>query len=322
MMTYWFLFLPVVFVILVICLLFRKGEIGWKIASFSPRVRTPLKTGALFLAFFSAGLALSGLRYEKKVNSATYVFCFDITLSQAVEDYFEKDKPVPRLDVAKNFVRGIITTLPAGSLVAICAYHGVNANVDGYMLLLPPIRKERTYAIEKALEMVDWRNAWKDGSTLAYAPLGLFKILRKFKGPFNVIILGDGENDLSESEPQIKMSPVRRFVEQSRFLLVGVGKTTLSKVPEYDREGKKSAECLYHYTKEEIKCYMSRLDEEQMIKAAQILGGKYYKIEDKEAIKKWLYNPKVGKGTYTVEASYDWIFEMAAVVFIIIWILI
>lgn len=243
---------------------------------------------AMVAALEEASIAVKG-------KSAHYVFVFDHTMSQMVEDYFdERGKPLSRLAAAKNATRGMIAVMPPHSRVMLIGFNGYGSNV---MVFLPPTSHERRARIERGLELIDWWNAWESDSSLQYLPGTLYKAMKDLSKPLNLVIFSDGDSESYDRSVDMgkHVKDVRDFFKSGmRVLVAGVGKSSASEVPAFDRYGKKIGCFPNKY--QQGQCFSSKLNEMVLQKSAQAMGGMYRGVEEHGALREWIGQPLTQEG--------------------------
>ncbi|PIR70378.1 MAG: hypothetical protein COU46_01800 [Candidatus Niyogibacteria bacterium CG10_big_fil_rev_8_21_14_0_10_42_19] len=277
------------------------------------------------MALVFASLSTADIKIPKKADGATYVFVFDITLSQMIEDYYELDgKKISRIKLAKKTFFGILDNLPKTSSVSILAFSG--EYFDTLMVILPPTPVTDRALIKNQLQLVDWWNAWNDSSSLELFPIYFLNQTRRWEKPLNVVMFGDGggnpvslhDDDGEESKLEAEL---REYFESGfNFLFIGVGKNFPSEVPVFNKEGEKAG-CLINKFENDI-CYVSALNEETLRLSAEAFGAKYLNIEDGKDIQKWISSPIVRPESANIFIPLSWIFGVISLTFFVLWVII
>lgn len=289
---------------------FFPQTVFWKHASARSLRRLIVKLFSFFAALLCAGLIFANLSLTVKVPGAFYLFLFDMTFSQQVKDYSDENgEAVSRLQFAKKTVLKVLDKLPPHSRIAL----GGIANGE-VLVFLPVVQAERRKLIQTAAGLVEWWNLWADNSSLNNLPWYLSDNIKNLDKPFNAVIFHDGGGDsidLNSYQEQLKF-----LKSNGRFLIVGVGKIAPAEVPKFNEKGEKIG-CLEIFTGV---CYTSGLDSSMLERSAAALAGEYQSIENTEAIQRWLTKPLVKE--IDVEYPLDWIFALAAIFFVVLWILV
>lgn len=319
-------FLPIFFLIVGAAVFFLGRRTFWILAKDRGRAVRFLKPFSFFLAFFFIALVSADVGFVRKGDAANYLFIFDITPSQMVEDYFDGEgKPVSRLETAKRIFREALAILPENSSVALAA---ISDDGSEPALFLGPTPKNERRLIELQLELVDWWNAWGDGSNLGLLAIPLFQLLDFWKKPAQIIVFSDGAGfpiELKEIYRKDAYDFFQKNKSQTRFLFVGSGKLTPSEVPRFNEQGEKVgcfSDSVVIIEGGVSACYTSALNESVMKASAAEVGGAYLPMDQEEEIKNWLIsNPLSEPNAIDVRVSYGWIFALLSLPFFLMWFL-
>jgi len=307
--------LPLIFSVAALAVwYFASRKTVWKRLSGSHPALRAAKYISFFIAFFLATLAFVDIGTRVKVANVRYLFVFDITPSQMVEDYTDNDgKPISRLQAAKNFFMAELDYLPRNSEVAVAALNGDMGEVMIFLPLTPAVNKGE---IRNGLELVQWWNAWTHGSGLQYLHIRIHNMVQKWGGKLNVVVMTDGGDTSIYAEHYEVSAEVKEFLADMRFLLIGVGKTSASDVPKYDKTGKKAG-CLKSVGDS---CYRSALNAKSLAGSAATFNGKYLNIENGDLIRNWLTSEVlVRPNSAEVRTSLAWIAALGSLALFVVW---
>lgn len=272
--------------------------------------------------FVAAGLRPALLRTTRTVE---YLVIFDVTLSMATEDYRESGPPASRLEVAKRVFRDALARLPAGARVSLAGFAG--RTVQLFLLSRPA---SDTEAIDAALGVLEWDNVWEVGSRL---DLGLQDVARQVAGapvyrftgnpsrpaslpsPLNVVFFTDGGGD--DLRPSLPPDVAGWFRQQARLLLVGVGQTWPSPVPEWRRGP--GRDCLRDAGGG---CVTSRLHEANLQVLARQTGGRYLRLGDPGSLSEALSSDPLPAGTTRVPVELGRALGLASLLLFVLYVLV
>lgn len=177
-----------------------------------------------------------------------YFIVIDITQSQNAEDYVQDGKPIARLALTKHVVRKLIRELPCGSTVGIGLFAGIDfsdmasmsdgpppPSRDAQVMagLFTPIEICRNFsAVDKAVEQIDWRMAWTDGSSVAAALAIAIKWSAAAGPDVRTVFFTDGE----EVPPRYHGEPPPFSGKKGavKGMIVGVGGASPAAIPKFD----------------------------------------------------------------------------------------
>jgi len=274
---------------------------------------------------YGAVLAALGLAWldpgiQRSAPVVHYLVVFDLSLSMTVRDMDGRS----RLEVAREHFRRVLPTLPPSARLSLGGFVGKTVQI--FLLEAPP---EDSALIEAALDLMDWRNAWDVGSRvdqaiediahqMVDAPLRLLAgprpggYVRVLPAPLNVFFFTDGGGlDVRTELPDDVQAWLRR---STRWTFLGVGRPWDSPVPDPERPGR----CLVD--PEARRCFMSRLNEENLQAWARALEGRYIPLGDGRSLAAdFRAGLRVGEPV-PVRRRTGWVFALIALgLFLIGW---
>jgi len=195
-------------------------------------LRSNLKDGRLLLLAAAFGFALLAAvmpPFQMTRKAFDVLVVVDITGSMNTRDYTLNGVQVSRLTVTKLALKKMLQHLPCSSRLAL----GLFSERISFLLFEPTEICKNYGALDKAIEAIDWREAWEGDSHVA---TGLFRAIDIARSlDCNLLFMTDGQ----EAPPLPLMGgPV--FDGQKgevRGLILGVGGYALSPIPKFDDRG-------------------------------------------------------------------------------------
>lgn len=274
----------------------------------------------------SLSSAICSFLTENKADSIDgkkIMFVFDISRSTTIEDYRVRNAQISRLDMAKQTAKKIINIVPSKTRIAIAAFVGNFTDNEtpkrNFMIFLPTREKKNCLAdINGALNLIDWRNAWATGSDI-YGLLDDLS-LENFDEEINIIIFTDGGG--TEIIHKEAPSLIRKLRDNSKInlILVGIGDTRTSLVPDFDDFGKKLPYPLKR--DEDGKIFESKLEEPSLKILANNLGAEYKRLKSPSDAYKIIKNIKLHNFDDDGILSIQNILIMLALTFFLIYLII
>lgn len=196
------------------------------------RARIPLRAGLLLLAAVLMLAAAFMPTITGRTETYAMVIALDITQSMNVRDYRIDDKPVSRLDFAKDAVRVALRRLPCGSQVGLAVFSDYRV-----LLLLTPVEVCANFTdLVSVLEHIDGRMAWSSGSQIAKGVHWGLQLVRRLSAKPGLVFVTDGH----EAPPVDPVSALQ-FDDDSAHtpgIIIGTGGMKLRPIPLLDSDGK------------------------------------------------------------------------------------
>lgn len=278
-----------------------------------------LRRGGYVLSLgLAVGAALEPV-VRRPAPALEYLVIFDLTLSMAAEDYTRGGFPVSRLDFARDVFRRALPRLPETARVSVAGFAGSTVQV---FLLSHPVADPD--AIETALSVLEWDNAWDVGSRV---DRGLRDIVVQGEGsplfsatnrrrilpaPLNVFFFTDGGG--TATRPTIPGDATAWLADRARVTLIGVGSERETPVPEPKRAA--ARDCLRDETGE---CFVSRLEQETLRSLAEWVEGRYERLSDAERLAELLLDDPLPRGETEVEREAGWLLGLGSLAAFLLW---
>jgi mxaL protein len=189
-------------------------------------VRTWLVAGALLATL----LALLVPRLTLKRDVYDVLVVLDITTSMNARDVARGDKPIARIDAAKDAVRELLAKLPCGSRLGL----GIFTERRTFLLFDPVDTCADFAALDEAIGQLTWRMAWEADSYITKGFYSAIDIAKSLKA--DLIFISDGHE-----LPPLPFSGLPPFDGKPgdvRGLVVGIGSRSPSPLPKYDDDGR------------------------------------------------------------------------------------
>lgn len=254
------------------------------IGRFVERVSTGrlvLKSVALMLSLVLLVLAVARPtkdegKIEFPVGSINVMAIVDVSRSMAVPDY-DGQLPAPydkgrRLDMAKHLIVTEVTGALGYNQLGIVTYAGAAFPQAFVTDDMPPLK----WVLNRAIAV---GKAPGEGSEMAKAFNLAFQMLDldAKKGNRNVIILfSDGGNDSSEAEMVAVVGELKK--RNIDLIVVGLGKTTQSKIPVNMLEPRDQVGQQGQYYQVEGQVVTTRLEENDLLLLKNRVGGRYVRV--------------------------------------------
>jgi len=184
----------------------------------------------LLVTAFSTALLAAVMPPVKMVRDTFDVLAVvDITGSMNTRDYAVNDIQVSRLSVTKAALKKMLQRLPCSSRLAL----GLFSERISFLLFEPVEICGNYGALERAIEAIDWREAWEGDSHVATGFFHAIDIARSIDS--NLLFITDGHE-----APPLPFSGGPAFDGQKgevRGLILGAGGYALSPIPKFDDRG-------------------------------------------------------------------------------------
>jgi mxaL protein len=190
-----------------------------------------VSTTLLIVALLLPTVSLSVKTYD-------YVFMVDITKSMNVMDYQdEQGNSMSRLEFVKQSMLSSARSLPCGSRIGLAVF-----TERMPALLYSPIEVCTDYPVlEASINKLDWRMAWVADSNIVQALYNTLQLMQQeMLLKSKLVFFTDGQeappinprytpdlSDVYSDDPE----PL------SQGVIVGVGQTSLSRIPKFDEDG-------------------------------------------------------------------------------------
>lgn len=230
----------------------------------------PLVLKGLGIALAIVALArpqTASTNVRKNIDGIDIVICLDISDSMLIEDM----KPLNRLESAKEtiaqFVSGRVSDRIGLVVFAGESFTQVPLTLDYPMLL------QRVSEIESASTA-----RIKDGTALGVAIANAAGRLKDSQAKSRVMIfMTDGENNSGTIDPETGLDIARGY--GIKVYSIGVGRDGPTKIPVYTRDIFGQQVKTYHP-------FESTVNEDLLTRMARDTGGKYYRADSENALKK------------------------------------
>ena len=188
--------------------------------------RLPLLALALSLSL-GALIAPTAQMMRKSFDALVIV---DITGSMNTRDYTKADRPISRLQYAKETLRNFVADLPCGSRIAL----GVFSERRPFLLFEPLEVCENYAPLTGTIEALDWRMAWEGDSRIAAGLFRAIDMARELKTDLVFITDGQEAPPLPFSGPP----PFEGRTGEVRGLIAGAGGYELAPIPKFNDDGR------------------------------------------------------------------------------------
>lgn len=222
----------------------------------------------LALALFIVALARPQLGEGESAISASgidIVVCLDLSLSMDAEDFKKDGKPVNRITVAKDVLKQFIENRP-GDRIGLVGFSG-RAYIAG------PLTLDHDFLLQN-LTRLDGRTI-EQGTAIGSAIMAAVNRIRDVKSKSKIVILlTDGQNNMGKVPPLTAAEVAQSL--KIKVYTVGVGsKQESAPWPYTDQFGRK----VYRMMPVDI-------DEVTLTEIANRTGGKYYRADSTETLRK------------------------------------
>lgn len=159
-----------------------------------------------------------------------WYFVVDITQSMNVPDYQVAGKSVSRLHLAKQSIRKTLSVLPCGSKVALGMFTERNV-----VNVVEPVEVCRHFAaLDQTVASMDWRMAWAADSFIAHGVFNALEQAPQLGRQMRLMFFTDGQQ-APPANPKYMPGFAGKAGEVQGYL-VGMGKSTPSKIPKLDEK--------------------------------------------------------------------------------------
>ena len=245
-----------------------------------------------------------------------YSFVFDISQSMNTRDYQHDGHAVDRLGIAKLAAMQALTQLPCGSTLGLGLYTANNT----YQLFNPLEVCEHYSVISTSLQRIDWQMAWANDSMIQRGLFAAIKLLEQAEYPPQLVFFTDGD-ELPKTD---KQPAFMHEAGKPGGFIIGVGDLTASPVPHLDEKGNITD----YWTLAEAtgdrrdaakmsSLFLSRLDEANLLRLAEITGMNYRQLEQPEQLIDWLRHQEFGQERQ-VMTDMRWLFALLALGFCVL----
>ncbi|MDT8405790.1 MAG: vWA domain-containing protein [Methylococcales bacterium] len=278
------------------------------LSAWLPRLR-------LLLVMALVGLAWLAPTWPMARKLPRLLLVVDITQSMNVEDYAIAGLPKDRLSMVKTSLLKLLPDLPCQSEIGLALF----TNKDTFLLFEPLPLCEHYAELSEAINRIDWRMAWAADSHVAR---GLFKSLRELgaqDAPPALVFFTDG----LQTPSRARTPPFLLEANKVPGLIIGVGQTEASPVPEYNQQGEKigywhrhEAESLPGKPPGSPVLYQSPMDELALQTLAEKTGLYYHHLQGPEPLQQVLTTPAL-LHTQTVPVSLvPWLAGLALIIWL------
>ncbi len=196
-------------------------------------MRPDLRDPRLLLLALALSLSIGALiaptpRMMRKSFDALIIV--DITGSMNTRDYTKADRPISRLQYAKETLGDFVAGLPCGSRIGL----GVFSERRPFLLFEPLEVCENFAPLTGTIEALDWRMAWEGDSRIAAGLFRAIDMARELKT--DLVFITDGQE-----APPLPFSGPPPFEGRSgevRGLIAGAGGYELAPIPKFNDDGR------------------------------------------------------------------------------------
>lgn len=275
------LFIPLVVILIMVFLRRQKMRASVQFASLQILKKVPLswKARLSFLPFALKTLAVSLMIYalarpqqadtkvRRNVEGIDIIIALDISDSMLIEDM----KPINRIESAKMTIKEFVGKRNSDRI-------GLVVFAGEAFTMVPPTL-DYQLVLERAGQMTTAANAnIKDGTALGVALASAAARLKDSTAKNRVIIfLTDGENNSGTIDPETGLSIAKGY--GLKVYSIGIGKDGPTRIPIITRD----------VFGEKVKTYQpfeSRVNEELLQRMASETGGKYFRADKEDSLKK------------------------------------
>jgi len=223
----------------------------------------------LVLALFIVALARPRLVDDTKQIKASgidIVLCLDLSTSMKAEDFKDDDgKRINRLNMARKVMSTFIEKRPSDR-IGLVAFAG-----EAYMA--GPLTLDHDFLLNN-LARLDF-GAIVDGTAIGSGLISGINRLRDVKSKSKIVILmTDGQNNRGEIPPLTAAEAAEAL--EIKVYTIGVGTRGLARIPRaVDRFGR------VQYVNQKV-----NIDEDTLTQIADKTGGKYYRADSADTLKK------------------------------------
>ncbi|KQT33962.1 vWA domain-containing protein [Methylophilus sp. Leaf414] len=185
---------------------------------------------SLITAFCLLTIALFKPHAELPNRVYDWYFVVDITQSMNVPDYQVAGKSISRLQMAKQSIRKTLSALPCGSQVALGMFTERNV-----VNVVEPVEVCAHFAaLDQTVASMDWRMAWAADSFIAHGLYNALEQAPQLGKQVRVMFFTDGQQ-APPANPKYMPTYAGKLRDVEGYL-VGMGKTTPSKIPKLDEK--------------------------------------------------------------------------------------
>lgn len=244
----------------------KKIPLSWRARfSFLPFA---VKTLAVILMIYAlARPQQADTKVRRNVEGIDIIIALDVSDSMLIEDM----KPTNRIESAKLTIKEFISKRTSDR-VGLVVFAG-----EAFTMVPPTL--DYQLVLERAGQMTTAANAnIKDGTALGVALASAAARLKDSTAKNRVIIfLTDGENNSGTIDPETGLSIAKGY--GLKVYSIGIGKDGPTRIPIYTRD----------VFGEKVKTYQpfeSRVNEELLQRMATETGGKYFRADKEDSLKK------------------------------------
>lgn len=272
------------------------------------RAALQARGGLLILAGLLGGVAnmlppvpRSGVVFE-------HLLVLDITQSMNVVDQALNGKPVSRLRFAQHAITSALAELPCGSGVGIAVF----AKRRTLMLLSPVEICANRFALHQAIEQVDGRMAWEQGSQVARGLFSAIASAPEWSRTASLLFFTDGHE-----APPLDDDDIAAFTKPALHVpgaLIGVGGTTPQPIPRTDSDGQPAGWWQADMVTQRSSTggqvnsreHLSSLQEAHVRALAQLTGLDYVRLDSPTALRRVMTDRRFARGQ-TVATDMRWL---------------
>lgn len=199
-----------------------------------------------------------------RASGIDIVLALDLSGSMAAEDFELKGEPVNRLVIAKDVVQQFVRKR-ANDRIGMVAF-------AGRAYIATPLTLDHDFLLQN-LERLNL-NTLEDGTAIGSAIAAAANRLRDIQAKSKIIVLmTDGQNNAGKVPPVTAAEAAQAL--GARIYTIGVGTKGVARVPYMNVFGQKA------YMDQKVD-----IDEETLTKVANMTGGKYFRAENTEGLRK------------------------------------
>jgi Ca-activated chloride channel family protein len=199
-----------------------------------------------------------------RASGIDIVLALDLSGSMAAEDFELKGEPVNRLVIAKDVVQQFVRKR-ANDRIGMVAF-------AGRAYIATPLTLDHEFLLQN-LERLNL-NTLEDGTAIGSAIAAAANRLRDIQAKSKIIVLmTDGQNNAGKVPPVTAAEAAQAL--GARIYTIGVGTKGVARVPYMNVFGQKA------YMDQKVD-----IDEETLAKVANMTGGKYFRAENTEGLRK------------------------------------
>lgn len=241
----------------------------------TPTLRTRLMHLPTFLKALAIVLAIMALarpqtmntKVRKNVEGIDIVVCLDVSDSMLIEDM----KPLNRLEAAKETIKKFITAR-SSDRIGLVVFAG-----ESFTMVPPTL--DYQVILQRVDEITSASSAKiKDGTALGVAMANAAGRLKDSQAKSRVMIfMTDGENNSGTIDPETGLEIAKGY--GIKVYSIGIGKDGPTRIPVYTRD-------IFGQKVKTYQPFESTVNEDLLQRMAKETGGKYYRAENGDALKK------------------------------------